>query len=227
MAKVEIYELHLKKNHQPSSGITVDFDLTVRVEGVVLDRRGFRPTGSVFALARYDGSPSTYHEWSFRGPDIEGAKYSATELARLGALHIEASGRTVLDQSQLPQSMGVVPFRGTYETVRRVTTTRRWSDFFPLFQNRIVLEQFFLIGGDVLDELDISVVQLGGETLNRATEERPDGRTVIRYSTKNVAFPGLASVVEWRPKQSPEKERGRGGVAGKLPHFPSPGEPVE
>jgi hypothetical protein len=194
-----VYDIRLTQTRTPSD-MTVELQLNVRAEGMVLDRHGFRPTDSVFALARCDGSPSTYHEWSLYGPEIEGAQYSTEELERLGALYVQSSGRTILDQSRLPASMGTVPFRGTYEAVRKVSTTRRWADFYPLFQNRIVLEQVFMISGDVLDELDISVVQLGGETLDRATEERPDGRAIIRYSTKKVAFPGQASLVEWKPK---------------------------
>ena len=177
--------------------------ITVRADGVVLDRRGFRPNDEVFVFAQCDGLPSSYSAWSFRSQDISrDIDLTAADLAKLGAVTGEPSGRTVLDQAKI-RDVEKVPFRGQYETVRRVETKRRYSDYFPLFQNRIVLEQVFLLRGDVLNELDISVVQLGGVTLDRREETSPGGETIIRYSTSNVAFPGQASMVEWQPKNHP------------------------
>jgi hypothetical protein len=180
---------------------TVDLDIVVRSEGVVLERRGFRPADRVFVLARHDGSPSEYSQWSFRSRHTEDVEFSGDDLRKLGALEVQSSGRTVLDQSAAGESIKI-PFRGEYENVRTVVTTRRISDYFPLFQNRVVLEQVFRIRGDAVDDLDIAVVQLGGVTLDKETLTRPDGSTSIEYRTRNVAFPGQASMVEWRPRRS-------------------------
>jgi hypothetical protein len=180
----------------------LDLDLVVRAEGVVLDRRGWRPNDSVFTINRHDGSHSTYRLWAFRGDDVEPAEFNERELKALGALQAVPSGRTVLDQSLIPQPIGKVPFRKAYETERHVSTSRRRADFYPLFQNRTVLEQLFIVRGDVTEELEISVVQFGGDKLTRRLDSRPGGRVEIQYWTKSVAFPGQASVIEWRPKKS-------------------------
>lgn len=185
----------------PGHRDTVELDILVRVEGVVLDRRGFRPTDNVFILARHDGSPSEYKLWSFRSRHTDGVEFSGEDLERLDALEVQSSGRTVLDQSAVSDSIKI-PFRGEYENSRRVATTRRIADYFPLFQNRVVLEQLFLIQGDAVDDLDISVVQLGGLALEKGEQTRPNGATLIKYRTSEVAFPGQASMMEWHPRHT-------------------------
>ncbi|WP_212992258.1 hypothetical protein [Actinoplanes auranticolor] len=193
------YEINLSRSDNRRDD-TVELEVLVRAEGVVLDRRGFRPLDTVFVFARHDGTPSEYKLWSFRSRHTKGVEYSGRDLQLLNALKIQSSGRTVLDQSTLTDA-AKIPFRGEYENLRKVATTRRRSDYFPLFQNRVVLEQVFLIRGDAVDDLDISIVQLGGVTLDKNVEVRPDGSKVIEYRTSAVAFPGQASMLEWRPWQ--------------------------
>ncbi|MDD7967295.1 hypothetical protein [Actinomycetospora lemnae] len=180
----------------------VEADLVVREDGDVLDRGGYRPRDKVFIFAGSDGRPSRYKSWSFECPDdlANSIELNASDLHGLGALSVEVTGRTVLDQSKIA-NMGVVPFRSRYELERGVETTRRTSDFLTLFRTKVVLEQVVVIRGDALKTLDVSVSHLAEAQLEFEEEITPAGERVLKYSTRHVTFPGQASVVHWHPKE--------------------------
>lgn len=190
----------MRLSHHPDGYL--DLDLTIRAEGVVLDRHGYRPRDQVFIVARHDGRHSRYLSWSLTGETLPGAEYSEAELENLGVIKKMDSGRTILDQALLPDSIGRVPFGKSYEAIRKLQTSVRLSDYLPMFQNRIVLHQVIQIEGDALEDLELSVAQFGGDsTFTQRAETRPDGRKVMYFEKDSVSFPGQNCLVEWKPKQ--------------------------
>jgi hypothetical protein len=171
---------------------------------VTLDRRGFRFVDSVFVIARHDGTPSSYTLWSFQSDDSpEQTAYNETELKSLkGVISVDGSGRTVLDQSQLPEVSGVA-FGRTYWSERELVTSRWAADYLPLFQPRIVLRHLIVIKGAPVSRLDFSVSQLGGAQATLVSDPRPDKKVELHYRLDQVAFPGQATLVSWKPKIAP------------------------
>jgi hypothetical protein len=120
-----------------------------------------------------------------------------------GALSVDSGGRQVLDQSKLRYDQIRVPFRGSYEAERRVTTTRWRSDFLPLFQPQLVLDHLVVIKGPAIANLEFSAVQLGRGPLEVRQEKRPDDELEFHYKSSHVAFPGQVTLLMWRPREAP------------------------
>lgn len=196
------YELEFSELGEPSDGM-LTFYLRVSLSGVALDRRGFRPADQVFAVSGHEGLPSHYCYWSFEGEDGNRAEYTESEMRSLGALSKDAGGTTVLDQSLLLHE-NRVPFRGKYKAERHVAVSCSRADYFPLFQARIVLTQVVIVKGPVVNELDFTLIQLGRGPIAARKETRPDGRVELHFEGGNVAFPGQASVLSWKPKVAAE-----------------------
>lgn len=176
----------------------IQFILRVKLSGVTLDQRGFRPSDKVFVASGYKGVPSRYCYWSFRGDDdTEVTQYTEPEMLALGVLSQDESGRTVLDQSELLPKEKRIPFKGHYEAERHVEVTSTRSGYFPLFQAPIVLTQEVVITGPAVAGLDFTLVQLGRGEI---PQKRTKGEVGLHFKSTNVAFPGQASILSWRPK---------------------------
>ena len=175
------------------------FYMKVSLSGVALDRRGFRPADRVFVVSGHQGVPSRYNYWSFEGEDGKRAEYNESEMKSLGALSRDDGGTTILDQSLLLHDTHV-PFRGKYKAERHVTVTCSRSDYFPLFQARIVLKQAVIVKVRGVDDLEFTLVQLGSGPIPVNPVKRPDGHLELHFESEKVAFPGQASVLSWKPK---------------------------
>ena len=185
------------------AGKGIKFNVRVKLSGVTLDRRGFRPSDKVSAPGGYEGVPSHYRYWSFEG-DSDREEYTEAEMLALGALSQDEGGRTVLDQSLLAHERTQVPFRGKYKAERHVEVMAARSGYFPLSQDRIVLRQVVVIKGPVVIDLDFTLVQLGNRQILGQLEKRPDGNVELHFESANVAFPGQASILSWSPKTTGE-----------------------
>jgi len=192
------YELEFRELDESSDGL-LSFYLRVSLSGVALDRHGFHPADKVLVVSGHGGHASKYSFWSFEGEDGQRAEYTESEMRSLGALSLDVGGTTVLDQSLLLHETHV-PFRGKYKAERHVTVTCSRADYFPLFQARIVLAQVVIVKGQVVNDLDFTLVQLGRGPIAARKVTRPDGRVELHFEGEHVAFPGQASILSWRPK---------------------------
>jgi hypothetical protein len=199
-----IYELEFSQPDPSSEFVQIEWHISL--SGVSLEQQGFRPTEPVFVVCGHDGEPSNYIYWSFKGANTERARYNEKEMNAMGALSVDKSGRTVLDQSKLRFDKTRVPFRGSYEAERRLTTTRWRSDFLPLFQPQLVLEHSVIIRGPAIADLEFSAVQLGRGPLDAQREKRPGDDVEFHYKSSHVAFPGQATLLSWRRKKAIEAD---------------------
>jgi hypothetical protein len=181
--------------------------IRVKLSGVTLDRRGFRPSDKVTVPSGYEGARSRYRYWSFEGDDTDREEYNEGEMEALGAVSQDEGGRTVLDQSQLKPERTRIPFRGRYKAERHVEMTAARSDYFPFSQDRIVLKQVVIIRGTAVTDLDFTLIRLGSGPILGRQEKRPDGKVELRFENTEVAFPGQASILSWRPKTTVESTR--------------------
>lgn len=191
-----------------SGGAGKGMQLYVRVKlsGVTLDRRGFRPSDKVSVPSGHEGVPSHYRYWSFEGDDTDREEYTEAEMQALGAVSQDEGGRTVLDQSLLLHEQTRVPFGGRYKAERHVEVTSARSGYFPLSQDRIILAQAVVIKGPAATDLDFTLAQLGigNRQILGHSEKRPDGNVELHFENPNVTFPGQASILSWKPKTTAE-----------------------
>lgn len=179
-----------------------EVDFGIWITGVALDRRGFRIADRLFLVPRHDGTPSSYTLWSFQSDSSDRVAYRETKLKSLGAITVDNSSRTVLDQSLL--GVDSVGFAHKYHAERHVSTSRWIADYFPLFQARIVLRQTIVIRGEPVSKLDFSVTQLGGTQAEPIkTHEDGDAVPELHFKIDHVTFPGQASLLVWKPKVEP------------------------
>lgn len=185
----------------PVAGAETFFDLDWRilVWAEILDRHGFRLADRVFVVPRHDGTPTTYRLWRFEAEESDPISHDEDDLKSMGAISVDLSGRTVLDQGQIPD-IEKVAFRGKYWSERHLLTSRWASDYLPLFQPRIVLRQIITIRGAPVSELDFTVAQLGGAQVYFAEHTRPSGELELRCELTDVSFPGQAALLTWKPK---------------------------
>ena len=176
-----------------------DLDWRIMVRGEVLDRRGYRLADRVFVVPRHDGSATNYVLWRFDG---DGAPifHDEGELRAMEALDVDPSGRTVLDQSKITD-IEPVPFQKKYSSERHLLTSRWEADYLPLFQPRIVLQQGIVITGAPVSELEFTVAQLGGVQVGFTTRKRENGELELKCELNEVAFPGQATLLTWKPKR--------------------------
>jgi len=130
-----------------------ELDWRIMLRGEVLDRRGYRLADRVFVVPRHDGTPTNYTLWRFDGDHSDPIFHDEGELKAMGALSVDLSGRTVLDQAKITD-IERVPFQKTYFSERHLLTSRWAADYIPLFQPRIVLHQVIVITGAPVSELD-------------------------------------------------------------------------
>jgi hypothetical protein len=177
----------------------------VKLSGLTLDRRGYRPSGKVSAPSGHEGC-SRYCYWSLEGDGSGFVEYTETDLEALGAISQDEGGRAVLDQSLLRLERVRIPFQGRYKTERHVKLTFARSGYLPLAQDRIVLEQEVIIRGTAATSLHFSLVRLGNEQTPDCPREetRPDGTIELHFDNAKVAFPGQANILSWRPKSAAE-----------------------
>jgi hypothetical protein len=180
--------------------------MRVKLSGVTLDRRGFRPSDKVSVPSGHDGVPSHYRYWSFEGDDTDREEYTEAEMQALGALSQDEGGRTVLDQSFLLHEQTRVPFGGRYRAERHVEVTSARSGYFPLSQDRIILAQAVVIKGPAATDLVFTLAQLGvgNRQIPGDSEKRPDGNVELHFENANVTFPGQANILSWKPKTTAE-----------------------
>jgi hypothetical protein len=187
----------------PDAGSERFFELDLRIsfDAMSLDRRGFLLTDRLVAVGRHDGTPSRYTFWSFKREDSDRIAFDETQLKNLGVISVDNSGRTVLDQSKIP-AINPVPCGQKYYVERHFVTSRWVVDYVPLFQPRIILGQDIVIKGTPVPKLDFSITQLGGSGTPAKLAKRvgPGGDVELYCKLDEVAFPGQASMVAWRPK---------------------------
>jgi hypothetical protein len=184
-----------------------ELDWRISVAGETLDRRGFRLADRVFVVPRHDGTPTSYTLWSFQSEDCDRVSHDEGDLKSLDAISVDGSGRAILDQSKIPD-LERVAFRKKYWSERHLATSRWEADFLPLFQPRMVLRQTVIIKGEPVPELDFTVAQLGGTQAQFTKHRRADGQLELRCELKDVAFPGQASLLTWKPNASPQSAAG-------------------
>ena len=193
----------------PVNGLTgfYELDWRIMVRGEVLNRRGYRLADRVFVVPRHDGTPTNYTLWRFDGDDGEPVFHDEGELKAMGALSVDVSGRTVLDQAKIT-GIERVPFQRKYSSERHLLTSRWTADYIPLFQPRIVLRQVVIITGAPVSELEFTVAQLGGTQAGFTTRTRENGELELRCELNDVSFPGQATLLTWKPKRPapPESE---------------------
>ncbi|WP_216897516.1 hypothetical protein [Nocardia alni] len=194
------YELDFTRVDEPDTPGYLNVSWGIWTRGTVLDRRGYLMHGQVVVVSRHDGKPSQYVYWSFESGDRKIAKDTA-KLASSGALSVDSSGRTVLDQKKLRIDSGV-PFQGNYAVERHIKTSRWMVDFLPLFQPRVALRQTIVIKGSAVPGLEFSVTQVGASnelTLSPDAEDQND----LSCEITQVAFPGQTTLVQWKPRTEP------------------------
>jgi hypothetical protein len=199
------YELEFSESEEPP-GKLLNIYLRISVSGVTLARRGFRPAGRIFAVSGHEGIPSQYCYWSFEGEDGNRVEYNEDEMRSLGALSANRSGQTTLDQSLLLNEIRV-PFHGKYKTERHLRVTVSRTDHFPMFQGMIILTQMVIVKGNVIDDLDFRLAQLGRGPIAPKRKTRPDGRVELHFEGKHVVFPGQATLLSWQPRVTVEDPR--------------------
>jgi hypothetical protein len=184
-----------------------ELDWRIMVKGEVLDRRGYRLADRVFVVPRHDGSPTDYCLWRFDCDDGDPLFYDEDELTAMGALSVDLSGRTVLDQAKIT-GIERLPFKKKYSSERHLLTSRWAADYIPLFQPRIVLRQVIVVRGAPVSELEFTVAQLGGAQVALTTRHRENGEVELRCELGAVSFPGQATMLTWKPKRPvpPESE---------------------
>jgi uncharacterized membrane protein (DUF485 family) len=195
-----IYELEFTQHDSEDATNYVMLNWRILLKGKVLDRHGFLPEGTVFVVSGHDGRPSDYIEWVFDASDSRVA-YNLEQMRKRGAVRVEEDGRTALDQDTLARGVSAAPYQSEYRAERRLITTRHRTDYVPLFQPQMVISQDVIVTGPAVGELVFSAVQLGFGPLECAAGEDPDDPTELRFSTANVAFPGQAILLAWRPKK--------------------------
>ena len=176
-----------------------EVDWRVSVAGETLDRRGFRLADRVFVVPRHDGSATSYTLWSFQSEDCDRVSHDEADLKSIGAISIDQSGRTVLDQAKIPD-LERVAFRKKFWSERHLLTSRWEADYLPLFQPRIVLRQTIIIKGEPVRDLVFTIAQLGGTQVAVQERVRPDGQLELRCELGEVSFPGQATLLTWKPK---------------------------
>jgi len=190
----------------PRADKGLQFCMQVKLSGVTLNRRGFRPSEKVFCPSGREGIPSRYCYWSFEGDETDREEYTETEMEALGALSHDGGGNTVLDQALLPPQQKLVRFQGRYKVERHIKVMSTLSDYFPLRQDLIVLTQVVVIKGPAVTDLDFTLIQLGsGTQVPGRSDTRPDGNIELNFELASVAFPGQANILSWRPKTAPHK----------------------
>jgi hypothetical protein len=172
----------------------------ILLKGQVLDRHGFLPEGTVFVVGCHDGQPSEYIEWVFDAGDSR-VVYNAEQMRRKMAVRVEEDGRTALDQSKLARDVSPAAYQSEYRAERRLITTRHRTDYLPLFQPQMVIRQEVIVKGSAVGGLVFSAVQLGTGPLDCVAGDDPDDHTGLRFSSANVAFPGQAILLAWRPAE--------------------------
>jgi hypothetical protein len=187
----------------PAGGLDGFYELDWRImlRGEVLDRRGYLLADRVFVVPRHDGSPTDYCLWRFDSDDRDPVIYDEGELKTMGALSIDVSGRTVLDQAKI-DGIERVPFKRKYSSERHLLTSRWPADYIPLFQPRIVLRQVIVIRGAPVSELEFTVAKLGGAQAGFTTRYRENGEVELRCELGDVSFPGQATLLTWKPKHA-------------------------
>jgi len=195
------YEIDFNHSSQ-GRDICLQVCARVRLSGVTLDRRGFRPADKVSITSGLEGAQSRYCYWSFEGDDTPREEYTEEEMEALRAVSQDQGGRTVLDQSLLTAERTRIPFRGKYKAERHVKYTFARSGHLPLSQDRIVLHQVVVIKGTATTDLHFTLVRLGSGQIpdSPETRKRPDGKIELHFENGKVAFPGQASILSWRPK---------------------------
>lgn len=178
----------------------LELDWRILVWGEVVDRRGFKLAGRVFVVPRHDGTPTRYTQWRYKADGSGQISYDEADLRSVGAISIDASGRTVLDQAKIP-GIEKVAFSKTYSSERHLLTSRNTCDYLPLFQPRIVLRQIIVIKGAPVCELDFTVAQMGGGAqMEFGSHTRANGEMELRCELTEVSFPGQATLLTWKPK---------------------------
>lgn len=175
----------------------IEWHISVTAE--VLDRRGFRLADRVFVVPRHDGRPTSYTQWRFQTDENFPITYDEDDLKSSGAISVDSSGRTVLDQAKLP-GIDRTGFRRQYWSERHLATSRWAADYLPLFQPRIVLRQIIIVRGQAVRELDFTVAQLGGAQVDFTERVRSNGDPELRCELTDVSFPGQAALLTWKPK---------------------------
>jgi hypothetical protein len=194
------YELTFK---YPDSG-PADFyelDWRVLIWSEVLDRRGFRLADRVFVVPRHDGKPTNYATWRFEAEDIDPIAHDEADLAAMGALSVDVSGRTILDQGNIVD-IPKVAFGKKYWSERFLQTSRWSNDYIPLFQPRIVLRQIIVVRGAPVRDLDFTMAQLGGAQVGFTAHPRANGELELKCELTDVSFPGQATLLTWKPKEA-------------------------
>jgi hypothetical protein len=199
------YEMEFN-NLRQGPDIRLQVCARVRLSGVTLDRRGFRPSDKVSVTSSLEGARSRYCYWSFEGDDTPREEYTEAEMEALRAVSQDQGGRTVLDQSLLTAERTRIPFHGKYKAERHVKYTFAGSGHLPLSQDRIVLHQVVVIRGTATSDLHFTLVRLGSGQIPDSPEiqKRPDGKLELHFENEKVAFPGQASILSWRPKTAEE-----------------------
>jgi hypothetical protein len=196
------YELEFSESDE-RPGELLKIYVRISTSGVALNRRGFRPAGKIFALGGHQGTPSDYCYWSFEGEDGNRVEYNESEMQSLGALSANAGGHSTLDQSMLLHEIRI-PFRGKYKIERHLKVTGARTGYFPMFQARIILAQVVIVKGDILSDLDFTLAQLGRGPIAAKRRTRPDGRVELHFESRDVVFPGQASILSWQPRVTAE-----------------------
>jgi hypothetical protein len=71
----------------------------------------------------------------------------------------------------------------------------------------IILTQMVIVKGDVVDDLDFRLAQLGRGPIAPKRKTRPDGRVELHFEGKHVVFPGQANLLSWQPRVTTEAPR--------------------
>lgn len=206
VAYISLCQYTLKFSY-PADGLDGFYELDWRImlRGEVLNRRGYRLADRVFVVPRHDGSPTNYCLWRFDCDDRDPAFYDEGELKAMGALSVDVSGRTALDQAKIT-GIEQVPFKKKYSSERHLLTSRWAADYIPLFQPRIVLRQVIVVTGAPVSELEFTVAQLGGTQADFTKRNRENGEVELRCELNDVSFPGQATLLTWKPKDAAAPE---------------------
>lgn len=183
----------------PDSRNVLNVRLDVTLEATVLDPSGFNPNVVVRALMCHDGSASRYVHWAFRGEEVQSAEFDEEELKMERVQEQSSSGHTMLHQERL-RYKGLVPQGKTYVVDRSLLMTRWKCGYMPFWQGNVVLEQFVIVRGSAVEDLNFSVFQLAGPQMEKEEVLRPGGKTELWFRLPVVSFPGQSSILEWKPK---------------------------
>lgn len=167
-------------------------NVTVEATGKNLSRKGYMPDKPAWVLSTHDGKPSRYLRFRYKLQDSARPAIDLRE-PQIPPLKSSDDGRWYFLESQVIPADMTVPYQSNFEITREIETTRRASDFFPLYHGYTALAQELRICGPAFADLKIAAFPFE----ENARQDETDLAGSAAVFTCGVTFPGQATVIVW------------------------------